>query len=253
MCLINFKMNQHPMYKLIVAANRDEFYERPTAIAHFWEEQPNLLAGRDLRGMGTWLGITKEGRFAALTNIRGFEEDKIKMKSRGELVRHYLEGNQSAEAYLEQLKKEKDNYSGFNLLVGHVDQLWYFNNQQGNIENVESGIHGLSNHFLDTPWPKVIKGKTELVNYAKEHTTLDVDQLFNLLSDSEKATENLPDTGVDPELERQLSPLFIETPNYGTRCSTVLLVDHDNNVTFVERTYEKGKRSGDETFTFKLK
>ncbi|HLR52433.1 MAG TPA: NRDE family protein [Candidatus Avamphibacillus sp.] len=254
MCLINFQVGAHPNYKLIVAANRDEFYGRPTASAHFWKDEPKLLAGRDLKGMGTWLGVTKEGRFAALTNIRDPEEDMLDKKSRGEILRNYLTGEMRPELFLEDLKKEKDQYAGFNLLVGSPEKLFYFNNRKAQTETIKEGVHGLSNHYLNTPWPKVVKGKDMLKEYTTAHEKLEPEVLFEILANSEEAPdESLPQTGVGIDFERKLSPLFIQTPDYGTRASTVLLVDIKNNVTFIERTYNQGELVGDEKFTFKIK
>lgn len=253
MCLINFQYERHPNYKLIIAANRDEFYERPTAQAHFWKDHPQVLAGRDLHGMGTWLGITKQGRFAALTNIRNPEEDVSDKKSRGDILKNYLAGTEPAESFVENLKKEKNQYASFNLLVGNLDQLLYFNSKQGEIEKVEAGTHGLSNHFLNTPWPKVEKGKQMMESYVAGREKVEPEQLFEILTMADIAADgDLPNTGVGVELEKQLSPLFIKMENYGTRSSTVLLVDRDDNVTFVERTYQKGEYHGEAKFTFQI-
>lgn len=253
MCLINFQYKAHPNYKLIIAANRDEFYERPTAQAHFWEDHPHILAGRDLRGMGTWLGMTKQGRFAALTNIRDPEEDISDKKSRGDILKNYLAGTETAESFVENLKKEKNQYAGFNLLVGSADQLLYFNNRQGEMEKVEADTHGLSNHFLNTPWPKVEKGKLMMESYVEGREKVDPARLFEILTVADVAADgDLPHTGVGIELEKQLSPLFIKTEKYGTRSSTVLLVDRDDNVTFVERTYQKGEYHGEVKFDFQI-
>lgn len=253
MCLINFQFHEHPKYKLIVAANRDEFYGRPTAAAHFWEDEPSILAGRDLLQMGTWLGITKQGRFAALTNFRDPAEMGAGKVSRGEIVQNYLAGNTSSEKFLETLHKEKDNYTGFNLLVGNPDELFYYSNMQGKIIEVSTGTHGLSNHLLNTPWPKVTKGKNNLQSYVSGQEKVEVDALFKLLSDEEIAEDvDLPQTGVGLELERQLSPLFIKTPDYGTRSSSVLLVDKDNHFTFAERTYEHGELTKENYFAFQV-
>lgn len=252
-CLINFQLGAHPNYKLIVAANRDEFYERPTAQAHFWEDEPDILAGRDLRGKGTWLGITKQGRFAALTNIRKPKEDLAGKKSRGVIIKNYLAGRMGPESFLKDLTLEKDLYAGFNLLVGTPDYLYYFNNAEGKIEKVNEGTHGLSNHFLNTPWPKVVQGKQMLKNYVNGHEAIESDVLFEILTHSDETEEGaLPHTGVSIELEKKLSPLFIQTPNYGTRSSTVLLVNQKNNVIFEERTYKYGKFNGEEKFSFQI-
>ena len=253
MCLINFHFQNHPNYKLIVAANRDEFYERPTAQAHFWEDKPQIVAGRDLLQMGTWLGMTKQGRFAALTNYRDpaqLKDDKI---SRGEIVSNYLEMDISPRDYLEALNRNKDKYEGFNVIVGGPDQLLYYSNIQAEIMEISPGTHGLCNHFLNTPWPKVTKGKCMLKESIVGKDEIDINELFVLLSDTEEADDaDLPNTGVSIELERKLSPLFIKTPDYGTRSATVLIVDKNNHATFVERTYKNGEFLKENRFVFQI-
>ncbi len=253
MCLINFHLNNHSKYKLVMAANRDEEYSRPTKEAHYWEEHPHILGGRDLRGMGTWLGITKSGRISALTNIRNTKELlSTHQKSRGHLVSGYLTGNQNPSDYLNDISKTGSDYAGFNLLVGSQDEVFYLNNYDNEVIKVDNGLHGLSNHHLDTPWPKVVKGKEGLKNIM-ENDDGDIDALFRLLRDNDTAeNKDLPDTGLSKEIETNLSPLFINMDKYGTRCSTVILIDHENNVTFVERTYSAGEQTGEEKFEFKI-
>lgn len=251
MCIITFHYKQHPNYKLIVVANRDEFYERPTEPAHFWEDEPNLLAGRDLKAFGTWLGMTKEKRFAALTNFRGIANERDDRKSRGEIVANFLKTDCSPRAFLQKLDQMSDDYNGFNVLVGSPDRLFYYSNVQKEIVEIEPGTHSISNHLLNTPWPKVERAKEKLHNYITEHEELDVDILFDQLYDREIAEdEKLPDTGVGLELERQLSPIFIKTGNYGTRASTVILVTNDDKVTFIERTFHNGTFQFERKFTF---
>ncbi|WP_434121943.1 NRDE family protein [Salinicoccus roseus] len=252
MCLIIFQKNSHPEYKLIVAANRDEFYERPTASAGFWQDHPEVLAGRDLSKGGTWLGLTKSGQFAAVTNIRKPGMDGVDKKSRGALVSNYLTGDMPPEQYLQSLEAEKDEYSGFNLLVGNQNDMYYLNNDGISPESVPDGTHGLSNHHLNTPWPKVVKGRSRLEEYLQNERSIDPDVIFGILADSEEAEDNLPDTGLPESLERQLSSPFISTPEYGTRSSTVVLVDHDDNATFVERTFSKGVLTDENSYCFKI-
>jgi uncharacterized protein with NRDE domain len=253
MCLINFHLQDHPNYKLIVTANRDEFYKRPTQPAQFWVDEPNLLAGRDLMQMGTWLGITKCGRFAALTNYRDPAQFGVVKESRGEIAKNFLVEDTSPLEFIHALNAKKDQYNGFNILIGNAEQLLYYNNINEQIIEIPKGTHGLSNHFLNTPWPKVTKGKIMLKDYVTKNEIMDADELFNILLNAELAEDaNLPNTGIGLELERQLSPLFIRTPNYGTRCSTVLLIDYDNNVTFIERTYENGQFKLENNYSFKI-
>ncbi|WP_172369093.1 NRDE family protein [Sporosarcina jiandibaonis] len=253
MCLINFHLQDHPNYKLIVTANRDEFYERPTRPAHFWEDEPNLLAGRDLIQMGTWLGITKSGRVAALTNYRDPAQFGVVKESRGEIIKNFLVKDTSPLDFINELNEKKDYYNGFNIMIGNAEQLYYYNNINEQIIEIPKGTHGISNHFLNTPWPKVIKGKMMLHEYVMNNRVLDTDELFYILMNAELAEDAvLPKTGIDLELERQLSPIFIRTPNYGTRCSTVLLIDNDNNVTFIERTYELGLFKFENNYSFQI-
>ncbi|WP_382399811.1 NRDE family protein [Lentibacillus salinarum] len=253
MCLINFHFQDHPNYKLIIAANRDEFYQRPTAPTQFWEDNPDILGGRDLVGMGTWLGITKSGRFAALTNYRNPNEDQNNKKSRGHIVRDFLESDMTATDYLTSLQKEKNAYPGFNVMAGSPEQLFYYNNIQNDISEISHGTHGLSNEFLNTPWPKVTKGKEQLADYVTRKPHVEADALFDIIADAEEAPEaNLPNTGVGLELEQKLSPMFIQTPGYGTRCSTVLLIDRNNYVTFVERTFDQGAFEQENRFSFNI-
>lgn len=251
MCLINFQFQDNPIYSLIVAANRDEFYERPTAPAHFWEDKPYLLAGRDLSQQGTWLGITKNGRFAALTNYRDPSEQKKNAKSRGEIVTDFLDSDMTADKFLNSLQQKRADYAGFNVIVGTADELFYYSNIENEVKKISPGTHGLCNHFLDTPWPKVVKGKTDLQKLVEQNRVIHPDELFDVLQDAEPfPEEQLPDTGVGKQLERVLSSLFIKSEGYGTRSSTVLLIDHMNNVTFVERTYRNGEFVEDRTFNF---
>jgi len=238
---------------LIIAANRDEFYQRPTAPASFWKDHPEILAGRDLLQMGTWFGITKKGRFAALTNYRDPDLEETGEFSRGEIVRSFLVGEQTPKEFLQTLKSDREKYAGYNVLIGNGDELYHYNNILDESNKITAGTHGLSNATLDTPWPKVVRGKQMLQDYVSNNNEIDSNELFRITSNSEQANdEDLPNTGVGIELERILSPLFITSPEYGTRSSTVLLVDKHNNVIFNERTYEKGEFQREKQFTFSI-
>lgn len=251
MCLINFQFQDHPRYKLVIAANRDEFYKRPTEKAYFWNDDPHILAGRDLMQMGTWLGVTASGRIAALTNFRDPSMPGANKLSRGAIVRNFLETDMPARLFLESINAE--DYTGFNLIAGTADELFYYNNIEQKTTAIETGIHGLSNHFLDTPWPKVVKGRNYLERYLSEHDKAGIPELFAILADAEQAPEpDLPNTGVGTEFEKILSPMFIETADYGTRSSTVVLVDHDNHLTFAERVYDKGVLKEEQIFEFDI-
>lgn len=239
MCLILFANQVHPIYKLVVAANRDEFYQRPTAHAQFWEDDPNILAGRDLEKMGTWMGITRQGCFSALTNYRDPKEEIAGKRSRGELVAQALKYKGEPEEYLKALEMEKHLFSGYNLLVGNSKALYYYSNIGKKIQKIERGIHGLSNHFLNTNWPKVEKGKLGMSDIIRNNEGDMIEDLFRLLQSSDPFSDNLlPKTGVSLDLERMLSPLFIKSKDYGTRSSTVLLMS-DKEVHYVERVYQK--------------
>lgn len=253
MCLINFHVGQHPNYKLVVAANRDEFYQRPTEKAHFWPDAPSLLAGRDLLQKGTWLGITKDGRFAALTNIRDLSLEGKNKKSRGGIVSGFLTSKATPLSFLDTLSEDRAAYPGFNILVGSADGLFHYNNVRDEVTEVVPGTHSLSNDTLNTPWPKVSKGRKRLEEYIVNNDTLDPESLFELMENEEIATdEELPKTGVSLELERSLSASFIKTPEYGTRSSSVVLIDRNNQVTFHERTYESGIIDSENNFTFSI-
>ena len=253
MCLINFCFQAHDRYKLVIAANRDESFQRPTQQAHYWKDAPSILAGRDLEKMGTWLGVTKTGRIAALTNFRDPSEKTEGKQSRGDIVRDFLEGSQSPKVFMSELQRQKDQYPGFNLLAGTADELLYYSNRRDEIETVTPGIHSLSNAFLNTPWPKTEKGKAYLEECLRHSPATHTDCLFSFLQDGKwAADEELPSTGVSLDWERKLSPLFINSEDYGTRSSTVLIIDQMNHVTFTERTYLQGKLVGKEAFQFKI-
>jgi uncharacterized protein with NRDE domain len=236
MCLILLSYKEHPSYRLILAANRDEFYDRPTAPLGFREEAPYILAGRDLKSGGTWLGVTRSGRICAITNFRDPARQLNDAPSRGLLVENFLKGDEPPEEYLRKVKKEGGRYNGFNLLAGDGSGLFCFSNMSAGVSKISPGIHGLSNHLLDTPWPKIEKGKKGFKNILSENM-VDTERIFALLADEEKPPDDkLPDTGVGLEWERILSSLFIRSEIYGTRSSSVVLIG-EKRITFTERTY----------------
>ncbi len=244
MCLILIAWHAHPRYPVVIAANRDEFFARPTEAARFWEDAPEILAGRDLTAGGTWMGVTRHGRFAALTNYREPEHKRADAPSRGALVKDFLAGTLPAEDYLASLNGKTDAYNGFNLICGTFDDgLWHLCNREVSIAKgnkgamrLPPGIFGLSNHLLDTPWPKVAQGKSDLAAAIK---ALPSDRpLFELLRDDRiHEDERLPRTGISLDWERILSAAFVRAPNYGTRSSTVLLQDTRGGIIFDERAY----------------
>jgi uncharacterized protein with NRDE domain len=253
MCLIFLALNYHPSYKLIVAANRDEFYDRKTAPASFWDDNSNILAGRDLEAMGTWLGVTRTGRISMLTNFRDPANINPSAPSRGKLVSDFLAGNRGPAEYIGEVAATGSTYNGFNLVAGTPDELWYYSNYAGKPEKLNDGFYGLSNHLLDTPWPKVVRGKEKL----KEHLALpnpDPDYFFSVLYDEDVAGDQfLPSTGLSLERERALSAMFIKTRGYGSRCTTVIMIDRENNVFFSERVFNTSTFDfSTQTFRFKV-
>lgn len=243
MCLILLAHETHPEYPLAIAANRDEYYQRPTARAAFWQDHPHILAGRDLECMGTWLGITRTGRFAALTNFRDPRERKTDAPSRGQLVSNFLVSGREPREYLEEVATIAPRYNGFNLLAGSVEGVFYLSSRTGSVQRLSPGLHGLSNHLLDTPWPKVTRGKQRLQAALTQDPSTEA--LLDLLHDREPAeTSELPDTGIGSELERVLSPALIVSPQYGTRASTAVLFGWDGGVSFSERTILRGGAAG---------
>lgn len=241
MCLILFAYKKHPRYKFILMSNRDEFSDRPTRAAHFWKVSPHILAGRDERHTGAWMGITKTGRFAALTNFRIHPSlEKENATSRGLLVKDFLEGNEALTSYAQKLKQGASRFNGYSMLFGDFknDELFCFSNVDQRLQKLTPGIYGLSNHFLNTSWPKVLRGKT-LLEQAMTSGSLKPTHLFSLLQDKTVFEDaSLPDTGVGLEWERILSSLFIKYDGYGTLSSTVVQVGLDNHVLYCEREYQ---------------
>jgi len=240
MCVIYLAFDQHPEHPLIVLANRDEYFNRPSQSAAYWDDLPYIYGGRDLVGGGTWLGVTKSGRFAAVTNYRD-PSAAIGSRSRGGLVADFLKSEFSAKHYLEQVKIASNEYSGFNLLAGEISrdrrEIFYFSNRGPDVQKLSPGIYGLSNHLLDTPWPKVAKGKAQFTNLLSS-SKLPLEGFFEILSDESRAADkDLPSTGLPYEAEKAISAVFIKTPGYGTRCSTVLTFDNNFDWNFEERVF----------------
>ncbi len=235
MCLIVFAWKLVPECPLILAANRDEFFTRPTLPANWWEDHPDIYAGRDLQAGGTWLGMDRQGRFAALTNIRNGRVAKLDGRSRGELVANFLRDGADPRDYLERVRETADDYNGFNLIFGDANMLYWISNEDGaTFRALEPGIYGLSNGSLDTPWPKVVRAKAQFASLLCQHAPDDA--YFDMLTDTTRASDGrLPDTGVSLEWERLLSPICIESPDYGTRASTLLRVHHNGRAELHER------------------
>lgn len=241
MCLIGFAFQAHPEIPLLLAANRDERHARPAAAAAFWDDAPEVLGGRDLEGGGTWLGVTRGGRVAALTNYRAPQYMQASRgPSRGLLVRDFLVGDGDGPAFGARLRAERDRYHAYNLLFGDAQALWIYESAPDHLARVEPGVHGLSNHRLDTPWPKVERIKAAVTD-ALARAAVDLASLEQALVDRRPARdEDLPDTGVGLELERVLSPLFIVGEAYGTRASTIVSVGRAGRITLEERRFGPG-------------
>ncbi len=238
MCILFIAVNHHSDYPLIIAANRDEFHARETKPSHFWAAQPNLLAGRDMVGGGTWMGITKTGRISALTNIRAPGKEHPNPVTRGKLVSDFLTLDIKPEDYLDKLKKSRNDYNGYNLLFGSLNKLFVYNSFENNAYVLNDGVYGLSNASLNSPWPKLDMGRNTLANYCQNTQTVNQEHLFELLSNKQLAEDaRLPRTGVPLMWEKRLSSIFIQSPDYGTRSSTVLLIDSKQKAYWEERTY----------------
>lgn len=254
MCLIVVALNNHPDYKLIVATNRDEFYGRKTASARYWEDHPEVLGGRDLQAGGTWLAMNVDGRISMVTNYRDLSKIRSGAPSRGYLVADYVLSTDHPLKYMEQVAAKGDQYNGFNLIAGTPDELYYYSNYGEGIRAIPPGLHGLSNHLLGTPWPKV-RNALQKVNTILEGATVDAGELLDAMYDDAMAPDaDLPDTGVGLELERKLSSIFIKAQGYGSRNTTVITVDRTNHVRFVERTYNTSDFSySTQTFDFQIR
>ncbi|NHO66596.1 NRDE family protein [Aestuariicella hydrocarbonica] len=258
MCLILFALRAHPDYPLIVAANRDEYFQRPTLAADYWPDQADLLAGRDLQAGGTWLGVNQQGQFAAVTNVRNGLDTQVRPGSRGELVANCLTHPDTL-GQLRKIAAKHAHYNGFNLLAGTPERLFYSSNRNHSVTagppaattELPGGVHGLSNGGLNSRWPKVDSGKALLADLlARDWSRLDerkVDLLALLADDTQAPTEQLPDTGISPDKEAILSSRFIACPagdphrhpmpDYGTRASTLVLFHRSGHIHFVERSF----------------
>jgi uncharacterized protein with NRDE domain len=251
MCLVVVAFKVQPEQPLIVAANRDEFHARPTQNAGWWPDQPDIVAGRDLQAGGSWLGLHRAGRFATITNFRDARTGHSKRRSRGHLVTEFLLSEQSPSDYLRSVSP--DDYAGFNLLVADPDHLAYLSNRGGGAQELPPGIYGLSNATLDTPWEKVERSKTRLDNILRSGPVNDT-QLLRLLDDREKGpvgevkSDRLPFATA-----HAITAPFIVTPEYGTRCSTVVRANHDGHWHLLERRFDAaGKNAGESQFSFRI-
>lgn len=245
MCLIALAYGVHDQYPLITIANRDEFHRRPTSHLSVWVDKPNIIAGRDLEQGGTWMGVSKNGRWSAVTNFREVEKlpQEIEFLSRGNLPTDFLDGGWTSLEYLSGLASAKQSYRGFNLLVYDGETLAYFSNRNEDIKVLAPGVYTLSNHLLDTAWPKTEKVRHALQELIAQDAVTP-ENLSVIFSNKESVTEEeLPDTGVGPELERFLAPCFILGEDYGTRNTTSIMFHQQGSIEITEESWlPSGKR-----------
>lgn len=239
MCILFIAIQQHPEYPLIIAANRDEFHQRPTRESHFWSAHPTLLAGQDLEAGGTWMGVTTTGKLAALTNVRDPRKNFANAISRGKLTTDFLTQQHTATDYLQQLKQSRQDFNGYNLLFGDWRDLWVYNNHLDQSSRLGNGFYGLSNAHLNSPWPKINQGVAKLKAHCQQDK-IEPEILFDILYDQTQADDQfLPDTGVPIEWERKLSSIFIQSPEYGTRSATLLLINRNNQLVWHEHSLDR--------------
>lgn len=249
MCLLVFAIRQHEQLPLIVAGNRDEFHVRPSQAAHWWPDQPDIVGGRDLQAGGTWLAMSRGGRFAAVTNFRDAHREKAGLRSRGHLITGFLNSTADVSDYLTTI--DRDAYAGFNLLVSDGLSAAYLSNRGGGMRELVPGIYGLSNATLDEPWTKVTRSRARLAELI-EAGNVNESSLLRLLADREKASADEVETnGLSFSMAHALTAPFIVHPEYGTRCSTVLTVDDTGQVRFLERRFDPdGRQTGESRFNF---
>jgi uncharacterized protein with NRDE domain len=253
-CLLLIAHDAHPDYRLLVAANRDEFHARPSLPANRWLDPPGILGGRDLESGGTWLALHEGGRFAAVTNVRSGRGVRRGARSRGLIVTDFLTGDKDAPAFAMSLASNARDYDGFNLLVHDGLHLTWYSNQADTPRTLGAGIYTLSNAELDTRWPKTERLRSGFDAAMSGHSGDPVSALFEVLRDAKRASDDLlPDTGVGRDMESTLSSIFIEGSDYGTRCSTILTIDRDGHARFCERRYDSsGHPTGDSGFEIEL-
>lgn len=245
MCLIVLAYRVHPEFPIVIAANRDEFYDRPTAPLEAWPDAPHIVAGRDLKGGGTWMGVSRRGRLAALTNYREPGRQRPEAPSRGHLVGNFLRECTSLKQYIRKLSSTKNEYNGYSLLLYADGRMIYDSNRHDGPREVAPGIHGLSNHLLNTPWPKVQQSRRALKRLLAPGGMPDMAALMAILHDPTiPPDQHLPETGVGIEWERRLGAVFIHSPVYGTRSSTVLLVDRQGRARIREQTFDRDGEVG---------
>lgn len=252
MCLITFSYKQHPLYNLVLVANRDEFFDRPTAPLQKWSDYPQIYAGRDLLQGGTWLGLSRLDKFSAVTNFRNGIRPDVDKKSRGQLTLDFLSNEQSGADFMQSLQVHSDNYGGFNLLAADASGLHYLSNSGGGYKLLGKGLYGLSNADLNTDWPKVQIARKALAAQLQS-SQLDPQQLSHILHDNTQVEDaRLPNTGVSLEWERLLSSRFIQTPEYGTRCTTVILQTYSGDTHIYEQSFDANGKLAERNYDLQL-
>jgi uncharacterized protein with NRDE domain len=251
MCILFIALKQHPKYPLIVCANRDEFHHRPTEQAHFWMPENQMLAGKDLQAGGSWLGINRQGNFAALTNFRQPQAQQDGMKSRGELILNALKPQDPITTAW--LREHSQNYNPFNLVFGHRDELYCYRSTDKTLTPLTAGFHSISNGDLDDIWPKMARGTQALEQVISESDEPDIEALLAIMKDETRAEESeLPQTGIALEWERLLSSIYIRHREYGTRSTSIILQDHQGHTRFIEVRYDgKGRHLGQQEFNLR--
>ena len=250
MCLLVFAWNTHPRYRLIFAGNRDEFHDRPAAPMAWWPDAPRILAGRDLQAGGTWLGLSRRAAFGVVTNYRELQRPTPGMPSRGSLISDYLSSRLGSAKFLAGIASTAESYGGFNLLLADACEMHYASNRTVPFfRKLHAGVHGLSNHLLDTSWPKLARTRARFESVIEADDPA-LEDLLAMLADRQGAPDHLlPQTGIGLEWERLLSAPFIVNERYGTRCSTVLRIDHEGRAQVQERRFDRdGRTTGEDAF-----
>ncbi len=234
MCILFIAINQHPQYPVIICANRDEFHQRPTQNMHFWSK-PNILAGKDMQAGGTWLGLNSQGDFSALTNFRRPQHVDATKRSRGDLVLSALQNDK--QAMQQYLIQNSIQYNDFNLIFGSLNNLQAFDSVNKKFITLSSGFHSICNGALDDIWPKMSLGVTKLEELISANK-LDVDALFTVMMNEEVAdNKHLPETGLAVDMELLFSSIFIKSPNYGTRSTTIILQHKTGGIDVHDHSY----------------
>ncbi|HEX5162617.1 MAG TPA: NRDE family protein [Steroidobacteraceae bacterium] len=255
MCLLVLAWRRHPLYPLVIAANRDEYHARAAAPLAPWNDGSGILGGRDLAAGGAWFAVDARHRVGIVTNFREFGRRRRSAPSRGGLIPAFLGGKASPGEYLRNLETDAPGYAGFNLLLADRGSLWYASNRADRFaRELEPGIYGLSNEFLDTPWPKLVRVRARFEAALAAPGSADrralAGELFDMLADRETvAPESLPPSELSPDWARKLSAPFVLDPGYGTRCSTVLTLSGDDVLDISERRFDdRGESTGESEY-----